>query len=110
MHISYQTLKPGASPIEVGGIPVSRSSVIVVGSSTLPPPTTTARPVDALVATVSGIPIQTLDTEVILGSGYLTLGLATTISGTPVFLRSNNNLVIGGNTIEVPRPTLIANP
>lgn len=111
LHIGSQTLKPGASPIEVGGIPVSLgSSVLVVGSSTRPLPATTATTLDTIVGTVGGIPIQAADAGVMLGSETLTPGLATTISGTLVSLGSINNLVIGGNTIEVPRPTPMGNP
>ncbi|KAG6988922.1 hypothetical protein G7Y79_00067g095370 [Physcia stellaris] len=111
LHIGSQTLKPGASPIEVGGIPVSLgSSLLVVGSSTRSFPATTAKTMDTIVGTVGGVPIQAVDAGVMLGSNTLTPGLATTISGTPVSLGSINNLVIGGNTIDVPRSTPIANP
>ena len=112
LHIGSQTLKPGASPIEVWGILVSLgSSVLLVGSNTRSLPATSARMLGSTtVATVGGKLIQAVDTGVMLGSKHLNPALAMIISGTPISLGSNDNFVIGGSTIEYPRPTLIANP
>lgn len=111
IQVGSQTLKPGASPIDVGGTRVSLGlSVLVIGSSTRPIPATTAETLVTTIATVGGIPIQAVDTGVMLVSMILTPGLATTISGTPISLGNNNNLLIGSNTFELSRPTRMMNP
>ena len=107
LHIGSQTVKPGASPIDLAGTPVSlgSSNALVIGDRT----TTfslAAPSQGAPIATIADTHVQPIGSDVQIGSSVLTHGDVATIANTPVSLGSSNNLVIGTNTINFsPPPT-----
>ena len=104
VQVGGQTLRPGASPIDVGGTPVSLgSSNLVVGTSILPRPDVGTPVSNPVVGNVGDTPVQAVDGGVQIGSTTLTPGAAATISGVPVTLGNNDDVVIGDKTTTFSR-------
>ncbi|KAI9714133.1 MAG: hypothetical protein M1812_006461 [Candelaria pacifica] len=102
--VAGSQLTPGGPTVTISGTPVfiNSQSGLVIGSQTvtriqaatpLSPPTT--------LAAAGGVPIVRLGpSDIQLGSSRLIPGGSTvTVSGTPVYLDSSTNLVIGSRTV-----------